>query len=300
MRSRKNFLQSISCSKYFTAASRTIELDHSFFPVLFERQNRPALESAGSRTIFVIMVTARFRFDASLNDFLPRHRRHTEISCVCARAATVKHMVEALGVPHTEVTRVLVNGESCGLDRLLHEGDRVVAYPPSTACNACGPRQRQALPPGHPRFIADAHLGGLARMLRMAGFDTLYDNHADDAQIAALASEQGRIVLTRDRDLLKRGIVEHGCYVRALKAPAQFAEVFERFGLQPHARPFTLCLHCNTPLHAQAWDSVQARLPPAVRASHTRFQACDRCQRVYWQGSHWARMCAALAAAGVK
>ena len=237
------------------------------------------------------MVTAHFRFDASLNDFLPRPRRHTEISCVCARAATVKHMIEALGVPHTEVTTVLVNGESCGFDRLLHEGDRVEAYPPAAAC--------QALPPGPPRFIADAHLGGLARMLRMAGFDTLYDNDADDAQIAALSAQQERIVLTRDRDLLKRRIIKHGCYVRALKASTQFADVFARFGLQPHARPFTLCLHCNAPLRARDWDSVQARLPPAVRASHRQFQACDSCQRVYWKGSHWVRMCAALAAAGI-
>ncbi len=208
-------------------------------------------------------------------------------------------MIEALGVPHTEVTSVLVNGELCGFDRLLHEGDRVVAFPPATGCDPgqCG--QQQLLPAGGPRFIADAHLGGLARMLRMAGFDTLYDNNFDDATIAALAQEQGRIVLTRDRDLLKRRIIQHGCFVRALKAPAQCWEIVARLGLQAHARPFTLCLQCNTPLRAQTWDAVQARLPPAVRAHQKQFQACDTCHQVYWKGSHWERMRAALAGAGI-
>ncbi len=257
------------------------------------------LESADSRTICVSMVTAHFRFVGRLNIFLERHRRHSDISCVCARAATVKHMIEALGVPHTEVTSLLVNGKSSEFDRLLREGDRVMVYDATVPLPDGQLPQLQALPPGRPRFIADAHLGGLARMLRMAGFDTLYDNNFGDAQIAALAAAQQRIVLTRDRDLLKRRMVRHGCYVHALKAAAQFTEIVARLALQPHAHPFTLCLHCNTPLRAVAWESVEARLPPAVRAGHTQFQACDGCGGVFWKGSHWQRMCAALAAAGL-
>lgn len=244
------------------------------------------------------MVTARFRFYAGLNNFLPKPRRHSEFGCECARAASVKHMIEALGIPHTEVTIVLVNGESCDFDRLLCEGDRVAVFPAFMTFDV-GALAFPAMPPGRPRFIADAHLGGLARMLRMAGFDTLYQPDLDDTRIAELSFRERRIVLTRDRDLLKRRIVAHGCYITALKADAQLRELFDRLGLQRHARPFTLCLHCNKPLRGVPRAAVAARVPPAVRATHVAFQTCDECNGVFWNGSHWTRMRAALAAAGL-
>lgn len=256
------------------------------------------IESAGTNTICVNMVTAHFRFYAQLNQFLAQQWRHREFARVCARAATVKHMVEALGTPHTEVAIVLVNGESCGFDRLLCEGDRVAVFPPFLSIDVSQLQIEMTRTPGPARFVADAHLGGLARMLRMAGFDTLYDNQFDDPDIAAIAQRDARIVLTRDRDLLKRSTIAHGCYVRALDAPAQLKEIIERLGLRGEARPFTLCLHCNVPLHAVAKELVQARLPPAVNATQWQFCACNVCNGVFWKGSHWKRMCAVLAEAG--
>lgn len=98
------------------------------------------------------------------------------------------------------------------------------------------------------RFVADAHLGGLAHMLRMLGFNTLYDNHFQDDEIVAIAGQEDRIVLTRDRELLKRRAVTHGCYVHALKSEPQLCEIVGRLYLARSARPFTLCLHCNLPL----------------------------------------------------
>lgn len=244
------------------------------------------------------MVTARFRFYAHLNNFLPPQRRQREFACVCARAATVKHMIEALGTPHTEVAIVLVNGESCGFDRLLHDGDRVAAFPPFLTLDVSELQQWPAMPPGPARFVADAHLGGLARMLRMAGFDTLYDHAFDDPDIADIGKREARIILTRDRDLLKRRNVAHGCYVRALDAPSQLKEIVERLDLYAQTRPFTLCLHCNVPLHAVSKEAVAARLPPAIRDTQTEFCMCAMCHGVFWKGSHWKRMCEVLAAAG--
>ena len=244
------------------------------------------------------MVTAQFRFYAQLNNFLPAQRRQREFACICARAATVKHMIEALGTPHTEVAIVLVNGESCGFDRLLHDGDRVAVFPPFLTLDVGELQRLPPKPPGPARFVADAHLGGLARMLRMAGFDTLYDLRYDDPDVAAIGEREGRIVLTRDRDLLKRRNVAHGCYVRALDAPSQLKEIVERLDLSAQARPFTLCLHCNVPLHAVSRDAVMPRLPPAVRATQTEFCMCDVCHGVFWKGSHWKRMCEVLTAAG--
>jgi len=243
------------------------------------------------------MVSATFRFYDALNDFLARERRGAEFLAPCARDATTKHMIEALGVPHTEVELILVNGESSGLERILEEGDRVAVYPRFSRLDVAPVLRLPQQPPGRLRFVADAHLGGLARLLRMAGFDTIYRNTIADAEIETLAIEQDRIVLTRDRELLKRRGVGFGCYVRTLHAQEQLSEVFDRYGLAERARPFTLCLHCNASLRSVAKDEVLERLPPAVRESQDQFTVCDCCGRVFWKGSHWKRMAGMLEAA---
>jgi uncharacterized protein with PIN domain/sulfur carrier protein ThiS len=230
------------------------------------------------------VVTATFRFDGVLDFFLPRSRRGYAFAAPCARAATVKHMIEALGVPHTEVGEALVNGVPAPLDRVLEEGDDVQVLPPRPV----------ALAPGQARFVADAHLGGLARLLRMAGFDTLYDNNIDDAEVERHAQCDGRVALTRDRELLKRRGVLRGCYVRAIKPELQLREVSIRYGLKAAMRPFSLCLGCNVALQRRARADVLDRLPPSVRARHDAFLGCPQCGGVFWQGSHWQRMRALL------
>ena len=236
------------------------------------------------------MVTATFRFYEELNDFLAPDRRKQEFTVPCARAATTKHMIEALGVPHTEVELILVNGESADFSRQLADGDRVAVYPRFEALDVTPLLRVRDTPLRNPRFVADAHLGGLARMLRMLGFDTLYDNHFLDDAIVAIGEQDGRIVLTRDRELLKRRAVTHGCYVHALKSEQQLREIVERLDLARSAKPFTLCLHCNVPLHPVDKVHVLDRLPPKVREHYERFSTCDNCGRVYWEGSHWRHM----------
>jgi uncharacterized protein with PIN domain len=240
------------------------------------------------------MTTASFRFYAELNDFVAPARRGRESTARCARDASVKHMIEALGVPHTEAALILVNGEPTGFDRPLVEGDRVAVYPAFAALDpGCVPLR----PPPPERFVADAHLGGLTRLLRMAGFDTLYRNDYRDEELAALAAEGARVLLTRDRELLKRREIVHGCYMHALQPARQFREIVERLRLRDRLRPFTRCLACNAPLRAADKAAVADLLPPAVRAQQEHFTACDRCGRVYWPGSHWRRMQAMLAGA---
>jgi uncharacterized protein len=240
------------------------------------------------------MVTATFRFYEELNDFLAPARRRCSFDSRCARAATVKHMIEALGVPHTEVEIVLVNGESVAFDRLLQDGDRVAVYPKFETFDVSPLLRVREQPLRVIHFVADAHLGGLARLLRMAGFDTLYDNNFDDGEIETIAAQQGRIVLTRDRELLKRRTITHGCYVRMLKPEQQLREIFDRLDLARSIRPFTLCLHCNAPLHAIDKALVLERVPPRSAAIYQDFSTCDVCQRIFWQGSHWQRMRALL------
>ena len=235
-------------------------------------------------------ATATFRFYAELNDFLAPERRGREFDCRCARAATAKHMIEALGVPHTEVELVLVNGESVRFEYALRDGDHLAVYPKFEAFDVTPLLRVRDHALRETRFVADAHLGGLAHLLRMTGFDTLYDNAFRDDEIERLAVAQGRIVLTRDRELLKRRGITHGCYVRELRSEPQLREIFDRLDLAGSARPFTRCLSCNTPLHAIAKAQVAPRLPPGVRERHERFAACDGCARVFWEGTHWRRM----------
>ncbi|MBW0448779.1 twitching motility protein PilT [bacterium M00.F.Ca.ET.228.01.1.1] len=236
------------------------------------------------------MVTATFRFYEELNDFLARPLRRRAFAYACARDATTKHAIEALGVPHTEVELILVNGESVGFNHPVADGDRVAVYPKFEALDIRPLLRVRERPLRVVRFIADAHLGGLAPLLRLAGFDTLYDNHFPDAHIEALAATQDRIVLTRDRELLKRRAITHGCYVRALRPREQLREVFERLDLAGSAQPFRLCLMCNAPLRRIGRDEVGDRAPDGVLQRHKQFVTCDVCRRVFWEGTHWQRM----------
>ncbi len=213
-------------------------------------------------------------------------------------------MIEALGVPHTEVDLIVKNGRPVGFDAQIEADDVIEVYParhaPEGMANGT-PLLRPPLCAPDLRFIADAHLGGLAQLLRLAGFDTRYDNNFPDDEIEQLAHDESRIVLTRDRELLKRRTVLRGCYVRALQPDEQFREVSERLDLTQHVRAFRLCLMCNAPLRPAVPDEIDGRVPDGVRERHTRFVTCDVCRRVFWEGSHWRRMRAridALAEAG--
>jgi uncharacterized protein with PIN domain/sulfur carrier protein ThiS len=227
-------------------------------------------------------MRARFAFDPALTAFLRKERRGGAFEFDCARAATLKNAIEALGVPHTEVGHVVVNGEPATLQRIVREGDRVEVQGWKSTCEP------------DLRFVADAHLGALARFLRMLGFDTLHANTLADEEIRALAHAERRIVLTRDRELLKCREIDRGAYVRALKPEAQLAEVARRYGLAAAARPFTVCLRCNVLLHPVERTAVAGRVPAAVYELHERFMGCSACGGVFWPGSHYRRMREAL------
>lgn len=236
------------------------------------------------------MARATLRFYEELNDFLAPARRGRDVVCEVAAGATAKHVIETLGVPHTEVELVLVDGRSEGFDAPVADGDRIAVYPKFEAFDVTPLLRVRERPLRRTRFIADAHLGGLARLLRLTGFDTLYDNRCDDDEIERIAGEDGRTVLSRDRGLLKRRRITHGMFVRALRPPQQLREVFDRLDLARSARPFSLCLECNLPLQPLPAEQAAHAVPAAVRDRHDRFATCRGCRRVYWEGSHWRRM----------
>lgn len=141
-----------------------------------------------------------------------------------------------------------------------------------------------------PRFIADVHLGRLVSYLRLAGFDTAYEPPWDDGVLARRSADEERILLTRDRGLLERSIVTRGYFVSNTHPREQFTELLDRFDLRRLMRPFTRCARCNTLLRQVSKASVLDRLLPRTRTLHDDFVECPSCRRVYWRGSHHARI----------
>ena len=233
---------------------------------------------------------ASFRFYAELNDHLPPGQRYRTMERHLSVPASVKDMIESFGVPHTEVDLILVNGESSDFSRLVQNGDRVAVYPVFESLDITPELRLRPQTLRHPRFVLDVHLGRLAAYLRMLGFDAVYDNCANDSALVRISFEQKRILLTRDRGLLKHSVVTHRYWVRQTDSRRQTAEIVKRFDLARSIRPFTRCMECNELLCAASRQEVCSRVPPSVAASCDEFQECIRCKRVYWQGSHYWRM----------
>jgi hypothetical protein len=201
-------------------------------------------------------------------------------------------MIQALGVPHTEVDLILVNGQSVDFSYLVQDGDCISVYPVFEAIDITPVVRVRPQPLREPRFVLDVHLGRLAGYLRMLGFDTLYRNDYADQELAHISSSQGRILLTRDRGLLKRSIVSHGYCLRATNPRQQLAEILRRFDLYWLIKPFQRCIRCNSLLQPVEKARVINRLPPQIQSDYDddEFRLCQSCDRVYWPGSHYDRM----------
>lgn len=235
-------------------------------------------------------MQAYFRFYGELNDFLARPLRQRTLVCRFDGRAAVKDLMEAQGVPHPEVDVVLANGEPVSFTYLVGDGDRIAVYPafrtlPPGAVAHVGP------PPSPvPRFVADGHLGRLAAYLRLLGFDTGWRNDATDHALAETSAREDRTLLTRDVGLLKHGQVRRGYFVRQTLPGRQLREVVLRYDLGLLARPFTRCLRCNERLAPAVATEAAALVPVRVAERHRTFWRCPSCRRLYWEGTHHARM----------
>ena len=236
------------------------------------------------------MKQAYVRFYAALNDFLAPERQARTSACSFYVSGSVKDLIESLGVPHTEVELILVNGEPVNFAYRVQDSDRISVYPPFRSLDISPMSSLRPAPPGEFRFVADAHLGRLAGYLRMLGFDTWYRRDASDEDLAAISAGEERILLTRDRGLLKRNIVTRGYFVQATDPSRQLVEVLQEFDLVQRMQPFRRCIHCNGILQPVPKEAVIDRLLPETRQYYDEFFLCPRCGHIYWKGSHYRRM----------
>ncbi len=241
--------------------------------------------------------TAEFRFYEELNDFLPAERRKRAFPHAFTGTPSVKDTIEALGVPHTEVDLILVDGRSVDFDHRLAGGERVAVYPTFERVDISPVVRLRPRPLRVPRFVLDVHLGALARYLRLLGFDAVWRNDLDDAAIVELAASERRIVLTRDRGLLKHGRVTRGLWLRSTEPLAQLDEVVRALDLGGRIDPYTRCLECNGEIVAVSREQAAPSVPARVLAEQDEFRRCTRCGRVYWPGSHRPRLEAIVARA---
>jgi uncharacterized protein len=235
------------------------------------------------------MPTVSLRFYAELGAFLPTARRQVCFAHAVQEHASIKDVIESLGVPHTEVDLILVNGESVDFSYRAQGGDYISVYPVFEALDITPLVRVRPQPLREPRFVLDTHLGKLAGYLRLLGFDTLYRNDYDDAQLVQISHAEWRILLTRDRGVLKHRLVTHGYYVRETAPVRQVVEVLRRFDLAGAITPFRRCMRCNGLLEPVAKDHVADRLLPKTRQYYDDF-SCTGCGNLYWKGSHYERM----------
>ena len=234
--------------------------------------------------------SAEFRFYEELNDFLPDEHRKVSFRHTFCGTPSVKDTVQAIGVPHTAIDLILVDGHSVDFAHRLRGGERVAVYPVFERLDISPVIRLRPKPLRDTRFILDVHLGKLARYLRMLGFDVAYDRERDDETIIDLSLEQKRIILTRDIGILKQSRVTHGYWVRHHQPLEQLQEVLLSLDLLNQLHPFTRCMDCNGKIRPVARNKISTRVDPDIFNRFKAFWRCDDCRKIYWQGSHYHRM----------
>ncbi|WP_328912618.1 MULTISPECIES: Mut7-C RNAse domain-containing protein [unclassified Streptomyces] len=220
------------------------------------------------------------RIPAGLRLFVAADRRGEVTDVAVDGTSSLGHVVESLGIPLTEVGQLAVDGRDVPFAHVPAAGEAVEVR---------AVERPQDVPGAPLRFLLDVHLGTLARRLRLLGVDAAYENEdIGDPALAALSAKERRVMLTRDRGLLRRREIWAGAYIYSDRPEEQLADVLGRFA--PVLAPWTRCVACNGRLEAADKDSVRDRLRDGTRASYDVFARCTACERVYWKGAHHAHL----------
>jgi len=234
--------------------------------------------------------TAKFRFYEELNDYLPSKYKKKSFQYTYKGNPSVKDVIEAIGIPHTEVELILVNGKSVDFNYHLQDRDSISVYPVFESLDISPVIKLRSKPLRENIFILDIQLGKLAKKLRMLGFDTLYKNDYKDIQIIKISKKEHRIILTRHKALLKNRSVTHGYWIRATNPELQLIEILKRFDLKNQFKSFTRCIECNGKVTSVDKDDIIDQLLPKTKKYFNTFYQCTQCKKIFWKGSHFQSM----------
>ncbi|MFE1292094.1 Mut7-C RNAse domain-containing protein [Streptomyces sp. NPDC058751] len=212
--------------------------------------------------------------------FVPHARRTGAHPLAVDGVSTLGHVVESLGVPLTEVGALVVDGHAVPVSHVPADGESVAVRPVA----------RPQRVPGAPlRFLLDVHLGTLARRMRLLGVDTAYEStDIGDPALAARSAAERRVLLSRDRGLLRRRELWAGGFVYSTRPDDQLRDVLGRFA--PELRPWTRCTACNGLLATATKEQVADQLESGTERSYDVFAQCADCGRAYWKGAHHDRL----------
>lgn len=230
------------------------------------------------------------RFYEELNDFLEHDKRKIRFEHQFIDRTSVKDLIESLGVPHTEVDLILVNGKSVTFDYKINDKDDISVYPVYESFDIADVQHLRAKPLRDPKFVCEVHLGSLAKNMRMLGLDTYYKNTITKSEIVLTSINENRVILTRDSGLLKIKKVTHGYYIRNTDPKKQTSEVINRFHLEKTMKRFSRCILCNTVLKTVQKEKIMERIPEKVKASQSEYFICSNCDKIFWKGTHYKNM----------
>ncbi|WP_434594541.1 Mut7-C RNAse domain-containing protein [Streptomyces sp. A5-4] len=219
-------------------------------------------------------------FAPELHLFVAVERRGGRTALATDGSSTLGHVVESLGVPLTEAGQLLVDGREVAVSHIPAAGESVEVR---------AVERPQRLPGGPPRFLLDVHLGTLARRLRLLGVDAAYfSEDIGDPALATYSARDRRVLLSRDRGLLRRRELWAGAYIYSDRTDDQLRDVLSRF--RPTLAPWTRCTACNGDLTSVTKETVRDLLEGGTERSYDVFAQCTACERVYWRGAHHTRL----------
>ena len=231
-----------------------------------------------------------FTFHNDLQMLLSRTQAGRVLKYVLKRRASLKDIIESQGIPHTEVGQIFLQDTEVGFDFIPEGGEVIDVLPFTDAASVFASTLLRPRPARLSKFMADINVKKLARNLRMLGLDTTLVPEMRLADIGYLATSQQRILITRNRELLKCNSVVHGHLLRSENHIIQLEEVVKRYQLKPYITPFTRCINCNGELRPVTKQAVYYRLEPLTRKYFDSFKLCADCEKIYWQGSHHEQM----------
>ena len=138
------------------------------------------------------------------------------------------------------------------------------------------------------KLAADTMLGGLAKWLRFLGQDTLYLRLGPEEPVP------DRVLITRRTARPHQRPLSGWLDIIRLSAnhtQSQLIETIQTLDLtEDDFRPFTLCGECNILLETVSKEDVVSFVPEYVAGNYREFSKCPGCRRIYWPGTHQARM----------